>query len=262
MPRESLEAPYLPRPVRLSALSLLALALTGCHISNFPGPQLQEPPPGFFREADAGQERRMFPQRELLHHDVWVNASWGDVTTIHINGHPGRVMRADVRDALESARAEAEPAVVFGGVEEQIIDGRPAWGWTERLETEKLGISWIGYRVAIPYDTITYTVELRSGDPALKQNPDTLKAIAGTFAVGKTTWNVPLIVAVTVLLVILVQVTRKRRRERSLRMESITLQRVQRKKAEDDGESFSGARPEEDEKNGIPDGKNGISDKI
>jgi len=212
----------------------MALAMFGCQLPNFPGPQLQEPPRGFFREPDAGQERRMFPEREQLHYDVWVNAAWGDVTTIHINGHPGRVMRSDVQDALEAARAATDEPVTFSTVQEQIIDGRPAWGWTERLETDKLGLDWIAYRVAVPYDTITYTVEIRSGDPALKRNPDTLLAIAGTFAVGKTTWNIPLIVIVAALLIVLVQVTRKRSREKALRIQSITLKKVQKR---DDGES-------------------------
>lgn len=247
MLRKSLDVRYILRSSPLSGVFLLILALTGCQIPNFPGPQLQEPPPGFYREPDADQERRMFPERTQLHHDAWVSASWGDITTVHINGHPGRIMRADIRDALESARAAADEAVTFGGVEERIIDGRPAWGWTERLETERLGLSWIGYRVAVPYDTITYTIEIRSGDLVLKQNPDTLLAIAGTFAVGKTTWNVPLIVVVAILLAILVRITRKRRREKALRMQSITLPRVEKKKEEAEPSDDPGGGPKDEE---------------
>lgn len=169
----------------------------------------------------------MFPDRRQIHYDVWVNAAWGDVTTIHINGHPGRILRADVRDALDAAKAAAEEPVAFGEVQEQIIDGRTGWGWTERMHTDELGLVWLGYRVAVPYDTITYTIELRSGDPALKRNPDTLMAIAGTFGVGEVDWNVPLIVLAILLLAILIQILRKRKREKERRLRGITLKKVE-----------------------------------
>ena len=190
----------------------------------------------------------MFPQRESVHYDVWVNASWRDVTTIHINGSPGRLMRADVRDALEAAKATAEARVTFGEMQEQTIDGRPAWGWTERLQTDSLGLVWIGYRVAVPYDTITYTIELLSGDPALKQNPDTLLAIAETFAVGEVRWNFPLIVAVTILLVILAGYTRRKQQEKARRLREITLKRVEvQKKDEEDEPPQAGSPPPTEE---------------
>ena len=186
----------------------------------------------------------MFPEREQVHYDVWVNAAWGDVTTIHINGHPGRIMRADVRDALEAAKAAAEEPVTFGEVQEQTIDGRTAWGWTERLQTDELGLDWIGYRVAIPYDTITYIIELRSGDPALKSNPDTLLAIAGTFGVGEVTWNIPLIVLAVLVLVILLRTYRKKKSEKERRFQNITLKKVETK-AEEEGPATS-IPPEDD----------------
>jgi hypothetical protein len=90
-----------------------------------------------------------------------------------------------------------------------------------------LGLVWIAYKVAIPYDTITYVLELNSGDPALKRNPDTLLAIASTFAVGETEWNVPLILGLAVLLVVIIRTLQRRSHQKKLRLQSITLKRVE-----------------------------------
>ncbi len=223
---------------------LSPLLLSGCTPAQFPGPQLQGPPPGFLREPEAGQERRMFPDREQIHYDVWVNAAWGDVSTIHINGHPGTVMRADVQGALEQAKqAAGQDPVNFSGVQELNIDGRMAWGWAERFETPRIGLQTIAFRVAIPYDTITYTVEIVSGDPALKRNPDTLLVIASSFGIGETTWNIPLIVGVVLVLVLVVTALKKRAAAREARMRSITLKKVEVKEEEKDGEDGPGRRP-------------------
>jgi hypothetical protein len=183
---------------------------------------------------DAGQQRMMFPARESVFHDAWVNAAWGDVSTIHVNGYPGRIMRADVQEAQEDVMATDDEPVTYSGIQEVTIDGRRGWGWAEQLYTPELGLVWIGYKVAVPYDTITYTVELHSGDPVLKNNPDTLLAIAATFSVGKVVWNFPLIIGSAVVLVLLISTLRKRSREKRLRLQSITLKKVEL--ADEEGE--------------------------
>ena len=45
----------------------------------------------------------------------------------------------------------------------------------------------------VPYDTISYAVEFLTGDPSLKIRPDSLRTIVASFAIGKATWNVPLL---------------------------------------------------------------------
>jgi hypothetical protein len=220
---------------RSLVLGSALLLLAGCQLPRFIGPQIQDPPPGFRRESQADQNRKMFPSWERIHHDAWVYAAWGDVSTIHINGYTGTIMRADVQSALEDAMASDPDPVTFSGVQEMIIDGRPAWGWAERLHTNELGLVWIAYKVAIPYDTITYTVELFSGDPALKRAPDTLLAIAATFGIGQTTWNIPLIVGIIVVLVILIFTARKRNQQKQARLQSITLKKVEIKKEGEEG---------------------------
>jgi len=224
-------------------LALVILALAACEMPTFKGPQIQEPPRGFYKQPDAGQNRRMFLAREVVHHDAWVNAAWGDISTIHINGYPGTLMRADVQDALEDAKAAITDSTTFSDVQEMTIDGRKAWGWAERFYTHEKGLAWIAYRVAIPYDTITYTVELFSWDPALKSNPDTLLVIAATFAIGEAFWNIPLIIGIVVVLIFLISMVRKRGREKALRHQSITLKRVEREEEEGGPEKEAASQP-------------------
>lgn len=50
------------------------------------------------------------------------------------------------------------------------------------------------FRLAIPYDTMTYTVEFFSNKTTLKSNPDTLRWGVASFAIGVTTWNRPALV--------------------------------------------------------------------
>ena len=184
----------------------------------------------------------MFPAWEAVHYDVWVYAEWGEVSTIHINGYPGTLMRADVQTALEDAIASVTDPVTFSGVQEMTIDGQTAWGWAERLLTDE-GLIWIAYRVAIPYDTITYTLDLLSGDPALKGKPDTLLAIASTFAIGKVVWDIPLILGIGAVLIILISTARRRARQKAIRLQSITLKKVEIKKEEGEKE---GAKTDDD----------------
>ncbi len=213
--------------IRLApALGLLLAAVAGCTLPTFKGPQLQEPPLGFYRVPDAGQRWRMFPDREPTHYDVWVNAAWGDVTTIHINGYPGRMMRADVQDALDAAVDLMADSVSISGLQQFTIDGRTGWGWAERFQTPTRGLVWIGLRVAVPYDTVTYTLEINSGDPALKRNPDTLITMAATFGVGEVRWNIPLILAIVLAAVVVVSLLRKRARERAARMKDIKFVKI------------------------------------
>jgi len=198
----------------------------------FEGPQIQKSLPGFHKEPDAGQTRKMFPAWESVYHDALVSAAWGDVSTIHINGYPGALMRSDVQAALEDAIATATDPVTFSSVQEMTIDGRTAWGWAERVQTDEEGLLWIAYRVAIPYEAITYTVELESSEPTLKSDPDSLLTIASAFAVGKTTWNYPLILGICAAFVGLILVVRKRAREKAIRLQSITLKKVEIKAEE------------------------------
>lgn len=205
----------------LVASLLAVLVLAGCDFPEYPGPQLQDPPPGFLKASDSYLERRMFPELEVVHHDAWANAMWGDVSMIYINGHPGRLTRAHVAAALEEAKAAAVEPITFGDVLEYTIDGRPAWGWTERFHTNQRGLVWIAFRVAIPYDTITYALELDSGDPKLKIRPDTLIEIAQVWGVGVTTVNKPLVGGIVFAVIFLYVMMKQRAQKKAERMRSI-----------------------------------------
>jgi len=69
---------------------------------------------------------------------------------------------------------------------------------------EDNGLREVTFRTVIPYDTVTYVVEFLAGEPLYKSNPETIRAIVATFAIGQTEWNMPLItIGVVALLLVL-----------------------------------------------------------
>ena len=49
--------------------------LSACNVPNFEGPQIQDPPQGFLLAPDSYQQRRLFPQHELVFHATWVEST-------------------------------------------------------------------------------------------------------------------------------------------------------------------------------------------
>ncbi len=78
----------------------------------------------------------------------------------------------EARDAQE--RRLTGRAYQFGPLERMSIDGREAWGWMV-TQRDSRGLHSREFKVAIPYDTMTYTVEFFSNKPSLMSNPDTLR---------------------------------------------------------------------------------------
>jgi hypothetical protein len=181
---------------------------------------------------EAVEDLPMFPDRAVVHHDAWVEASWGNFSGIYINGHPGVLGRDEVDGARRQAiAATAGKRVEFGEIESLQADGRTAWGWGETWRLENGGLQYVVFRAAIPYDTITYAVDFITGDPGLKIRPDSLRTIVASFAVGKTTWNVPLILIVAGVVLLGVSVMRSRRKARAERHRGIPLVTVPKKEA-------------------------------
>ncbi|HSM60268.1 MAG TPA: hypothetical protein VK849_05700, partial [Longimicrobiales bacterium] len=184
-------------PRRRAAWLALALAGAACEIPDFEGPQIQRPPATFRMDPSTHQDRRMFPERDVVHHDAWVEATRGDFSGILIDGHPGRIGR----DHVEAARSAAMKAALgrraeFGEIETLTVDGRTAWGWGERWSLESGEVDFIAFRAVVPYDTISYAIDFLTGDPALEARPDSLRTIVASFAVGATRWNLPLVALV------------------------------------------------------------------
>jgi hypothetical protein len=224
-----------------SILLVVALPLAGCNIPNFHGPQIQNPPPAFTLNREVVQERRMFPARAVVYHDAWVEASWGNFSGIYINGHPGVLGSAEVDGARRSAmEAATGKRVEFGEIESLTIDGRTAYGWGETWRLENGGLQYVVFRAAVPYDTISYAVDFITGDPGMKIRPDSLRTIVASFAIGKTTWNVPLIMVVAGVLLLLANTARSRRKARDARHRHIPLAKLPPKPAPDGPE---GQRP-------------------
>jgi len=222
---------------RAVSCAVLVAVTAACEVPNFRGPQVQEPPTGYAPRADADQARRMFPGHEVMHRDAWVETSIQS-GTIHINGHAGVLDVEDVQAAQDAAMASAPVGVVFGGLERLTVDGRQAWGWSERLESLDGRVGWVAFRLAIPYDTITYAVEFQSSAPELTARPDSVRAVVASFAVGRTRWNLPLLLAVAAALLLLSWFLRVRAHERAERLRGIRLATVP--ETDDGGEE---ARP-------------------
>ncbi|MDX1646192.1 MAG: hypothetical protein R3304_03515 [Longimicrobiales bacterium] len=183
------------RPRRPTPLLVALTLASACDVPRFEGPQIQDPPTGFTLQPERALPPRTFPERDVLFHTAWGHTGLSGSSVIHVDGHPGAMSRGEVMEAREDAIATAEdPDAVFDPVEALRIDGREAWGWYERVESPRRGLVEVAYRAVVPYDTLTYAIEVRSGEPTLKgAAPDTLRSVVSTFGVGRTTYNVPVI---------------------------------------------------------------------
>lgn len=223
----------MPRAARLPFLVAIAtLGAAGCDVPEFKGPQIQSPPPAFTMNPEASEQRPMFPDLPILHHDAWVEASGGNFSGIYINGHPGVLGSVEVEAARQAATAEAfGQNAEFGEIESLQVDGRTAWGWGESWRLPNGGLQYVVFRAAIPYDTITYAVDFIAGDPGLKIRPDSLRTIVASFAVGRIRWNVPLLLVAAGAVLVLVGFARSRARARAERHARIPLAKITRKEA-------------------------------
>lgn len=217
----------------------LALLASACRLPRFEGPQIQEPPVGFFIQEESYLARPLFPQRDVGFHTAWVHTDVSGVSVIHLYGHPGALSMDDVLAAHAGAQAAAtDPDRRFGPIEALTIDGREAWGWEERVESTRRGLVDVAYRAVIPYDTVTFAIEFESGEPKWKAaSPDSLRAVVASFGIGRTTYNLPLIAIGAGAILLFASFVRGRSRERDQRLRSINL--VQVPKEEEAGDSPS-----------------------
>jgi hypothetical protein len=236
-----------PARQRLLAGTPVALVLfvAACSIPDFQGPQVQKPPPAFTMNSSTFQERRMFPDRDIVHHDAWVEASGGNFSGIYINGHAGVIARSDVVAAREAAiQAATGRRAEFGEVEEVLLDDRTAWGWGENWRQDDGGLEFVVFRAAVPYDTISYAIDFLTGDPSLKSRPDSLRTVVASFAVGRTTWNIPLLAIGAGAALLLFNMLRKRalaRAEATRRMTLIKMPAKEEEKGPTDSSTVAGA---------------------
>jgi hypothetical protein len=226
------------------APALVLLVAGACTIPEFQGPQIQNPPPAFTMNASTYQDRRMFPERDIVHHDAWVEASWGNFSGIYINGHAGALGPAEVEAAREAAvQAAAGALAEFGEVEELEVDGRTAYGWGENWRLDNGGLEYVVFRAAVSYDTVSYAIDFMTGDPGLKNRPDSLRTVVASFAVGETTWNLRLMALGAGGALLLLAVARARARARSEAARRIRLVQVPKKQGAEamDSDTVAGA---------------------
>jgi hypothetical protein len=209
----------------LAVLILLPVAVASCDVPRFPGPEIQAPPPGFVHQPDATAKRDLFPGHEPTFHTAWVHADIGGASVISVDGYATAFTLDDVIGAREIAEEqETDPDAIHGEMEAIRIDGRDGWGWYDRIESDRRGREQVTYTAVIPYESASYAIELVTEESSFKRAaPDTLRAVVETFAIGQTTYNVPLIAVVLGAMLLLVSVLRARSRERADRLRSVNL---------------------------------------
>jgi len=232
-----------PLAVALSSVALLAMS--SCHVPSFPGPQIQNPPQTFLLTPDSYQQRRMFPERDATMHVAWISTSAGPYSGIYINGHTGALALEEALTAWDAARAAPEhPEVSFSEVQPLTIDGREAWGWEERMQTQARGLEWVRYRAVVAYDTVSYAIDFYAGDPLIKSAaPDTLRTVVSSFAVGRTTLNLPLIAVLGGVILLVGNLLHTRRKERETRLRSINLVTIKKTEEEEKAAGAESAEP-------------------
>jgi hypothetical protein len=187
----------------------------------------------------------MFPDLEMTFHTTWVHTDVSGTSVIYVDGHPGVLDVNDVTGALERAIASAtDRDRSFTNIEVLTIDGRRGWAWSERVESDLRGLVDVSYKAVIPYDTITFAIEFASSEPLWKASaPDTLRAVISTFAVGSTTWNVPLLAIVLGGTLFGISAMRSRSQKRDQQLRSINLVSIKREETEEEASTDTPATP-------------------
>ena len=221
-----------PRGVAARVSCALVVALAACDVPNFEGPQLQNPPQGFLLVDGSYPLRQLVSGYTPVFRAAWVE-SGPDASSIFIDGYPAVLGYEDALAARDSSQRYAiDPQTRFGEVEPIRVDGRDGWGWHERVETPERGLVWVAYRAFVPYDSVTYTLEFASGNPTFKGSaPDALKAVISTFAIGRTTYDLPLIALLVGGILFVIAMLRSRAQARAQRLRSITLVKIPKKDA-------------------------------
>lgn len=220
---------------RLATALALILTAAGCQMPRFQGPQIQSPPENFLINADNVPGSWMFPDREHTFNTAWVHTDISGTSLIRVVGHPGTSTPEDVMAARERVIAsETDPDMIAEDIEVLTIDERRAWGWYQRVQSDRRGLVQVSYRAIVPYDTVTYVVEFVSGEPSLKAPaPDTLRAIVSSFAIGRTTLDFPKLAIFVGAVLLLVAFLRGRARDRKDQLRSINLVKIEKQDDDD-----------------------------
>ena len=195
MTGEKIQKMKLHGPTRAAFFLTLLATVVGCDAPRYLGPQIQGDVPGFLNSGNVSHGRVMFPDRPVVHFDAWVRTDVGSFDGIYITGHAGTTSQAEIEEARERAMAlPTDRKLRYGELEVGEIDERTAMAWMEVWEDN--GLHEVTFRTVIPYDTITYVVEFLAGNPIFKSNPEDMREIVATFAIGETEWNMPIIALV------------------------------------------------------------------
>lgn len=155
--------------------------LAGCVQSLREGPQVPRRPDGFLYDANASAAALVFPARRKLRQFGYFRPAEPGGSII-VTQYPGATQEHEARH--ERNRSAKEYAwQEYGGVEHLMIDGRPAWGWTEIQRPSGKTLA-LGYTAVVSYDDVTFTVEFNTDDPALF-DPIALRESVESFVVAR-----------------------------------------------------------------------------
>ena len=175
-----------PRARRRALPLAVALAALGGTLACEPvyeGPQLTDVPEGLAYTTGLEAARKPLPGRKAnsqVGHVPPGGTSWD--TSAVITTYEGRAGREE----LEAARddyARRYRTTQYGPVEPMTIGGRPGWAYTTSEETRE-GRKTTGLVGLVPWDSVSYSIELRTSDPRW-QEPERQRAIVASFEVAR-----------------------------------------------------------------------------
>jgi len=178
-----------------TALTLMAIGLAGCSQPAVRGYQLQVVPEGFLYSANVTQGVNVFPDREILSQGMWL----GDIqafepqSEIYVTRYVGNATleQSQASRNVQATRYGNPASIDYGPVVPVTIDGQAAFAWMETRFDENDAVRSMKYTAAIPYDTVTYTVEF-STSVARRLHPDSLTRVVHSWGFGETVvlWGV------------------------------------------------------------------------
>ena len=187
------------RRLLTAACGALLLTSAACQRPRFEGPQLQDPPSGFLYKNGAASAQQVFPDREIVQQGAWTKGGGQPFSAIFITSYRGVATPEETLEARDNQENRlSSQDYQFGRLERMVMDGHEAWGWMVSHQDSR-GLHSREFKVTIPHDSMTYTVEFFTNKTGMKDNPDTLRWGVASFAVGVTTVNRRAIVIGSVL---------------------------------------------------------------
>lgn len=163
------------------SLLLACLAGLGCTPLH-EGPQLRSVPDGLAYTSTISSARLPLRGRQKTRQVAYLPTGeerWP--LSVIITEYAGVTNASEVRASHQEYVKRYGESTDYGQIETVTIDGREGWGWLEtyRYRAEVMSV---GFTVILPYDSVSYSVEVTSRKPKLKDEAY-LRELAASFVV-------------------------------------------------------------------------------